>query len=793
MQNFTTTKDAQIVDVSGLVQTESAQNAVLQRGESIPSGTVLTFAEGSEITLIFEDGTEQTITGAPDETLAINDQTTQQTSAAAITEAQNATADAAIPTDVQADIEAIQGSIESGDDIDLPDTAAGGLTGNEGTDFVTLDRDGNELLAGAGVDTAELDNPAAPTEDPELFARGSQPTLTQSDANVVEEDTTASGNVLDNDSDADDVLSVQSFTVAGDPARYLAGQTAIVEGGSLIVSQDGSYSFVPAENFNGDVPVVTYTTNTNASDTLSIIVTPVNEAATVSSETKAVSEGNLATDLNTNGKLTITDVDSAQTVTWTDSELVGTYGTFTVAADGTWSYAGNDAHNELNVNDTVSDEITVTSADGTATGVIKVNITGTNDAPVAEDDSFSVNEGNTTALYNVILNSGGTDTDGGDGGFLKVTHIDGNPISGDAIFTIIDGVISTATAAEVLLDATFSGSQDNGILRINEDGQFTYENKGFLAGSPAPTFEYTLSDGIDTDTAEVTINVNTNAPDAVADTNYIGFIMIDGIAYAPPVVGNVVTGFKTVENPDGTGSSGDMPDSGGGDDFGSPILTTIVYAGILYPLDAHPSGSPLEIKTNYGTLEIDNMGVYTFIPAQIKISDPNLSPEELLADGTLDLKFAYTIQDSDSLNPDTDSAILTINVAAPFVPPAEPLEKSIDTDFNQTSGLIDTDFDAKAFLNVEDPASKYSPDLDDLSDILTDEHAGGLENYLAVMSKDDGAISEDVVVLEKGEADLEPESFTTITNGLLADGAILISDATATNAPIAELDSSELL
>jgi hypothetical protein len=47
--------------------------------------------------------------------------------------------------------------------------------------------------------------------------------------------------------------------------------------------------------------------------------------------------------------------------------------------------------------------------------------------------------------------------------------------------------------------------------------------------------------------------------------------------------------------------------------------------------------------------------------------------------------------------------------------------------------------------------------------------------------------------LEKGEADLEPESFTTVTNGLLADGAILISDATASNAPIAELDSAELL
>jgi hypothetical protein len=147
MQDFTITKNAKTVDVSGLVQTESAQNAALQSGENIPSGTVLIFSEGSEITLAFADGTQQTITGA---TLATNDQTTQQTSAAAITEVQNLTANAAIPTDVQADIEAIQTSIESGDDIDLPDTAAGGLSVNEGTEFVTLDRDGNEFLAGAG-------------------------------------------------------------------------------------------------------------------------------------------------------------------------------------------------------------------------------------------------------------------------------------------------------------------------------------------------------------------------------------------------------------------------------------------------------------------------------------------------------------------------------------------------------------------------------------------------------------------------------------------------------------------
>ena len=128
MQNFTTSKDAQIVDVSGLVNTESVQDITLQIGDSIPSGTVLMLAQNSEITLAFDDGTEQLITGTSVETLTNNVQTAQQTSEP----------NAAASESLQDEIDAIQASIESGGDIELPDTAAGGLSGNEGTDFVTL-------------------------------------------------------------------------------------------------------------------------------------------------------------------------------------------------------------------------------------------------------------------------------------------------------------------------------------------------------------------------------------------------------------------------------------------------------------------------------------------------------------------------------------------------------------------------------------------------------------------------------------------------------------------------------
>jgi len=65
--------------------------------------------------------------------------------------------------------------------------------------------------------------------------------------------------VLANDSDADDDLSVASFTVAGDATEYTAGDTAEIDGvGSLQLNSDGSYNFTPVAHYAGDVPVVTY-------------------------------------------------------------------------------------------------------------------------------------------------------------------------------------------------------------------------------------------------------------------------------------------------------------------------------------------------------------------------------------------------------------------------------------------------------------------------------------------------------------------------------------------------------
>src|SRR5207245_3498815 len=66
-------------------------------------------------------------------------------------------------------------------------------------------------------------------------------------------------------------------------------------------------------------------------------------------------------------------------------------GSFSIAANGTWTYVANSAFDNLNVGQSVSDSFTVASADGT-TSTVQVTINGTNDAAVLSSATVSLTE-----------------------------------------------------------------------------------------------------------------------------------------------------------------------------------------------------------------------------------------------------------------------------------------------------------------------------------------------------------------------------------------------------------------
>ena len=107
--------------------------------------------------------------------------------------------------------------------------------------------------------------------------------------------TTGADNLLTGDIDIDgDSLSITQFQVAGDATVYNAGDTATITGvGTLTIGSDGSYTFTPAADYNGSVPVATYTVSDGSltdTGTLTLSVTPANDAPVADNEINSTAE-----------------------------------------------------------------------------------------------------------------------------------------------------------------------------------------------------------------------------------------------------------------------------------------------------------------------------------------------------------------------------------------------------------------------------------------------------------------------------------------------------------------------
>src|SRR5207248_3248701 len=140
-----------------------------------------------------------------------------------------------------------------------------------------------------------------------------------------------------------------------------------------------------------------------AAQIIDVTVTGSNDNATIGgTATGAVTEAggvNNATagTPTANGTLTVTDVDVGQAVFATPPSLAGTYATFTFnTATGARTYTLDNtraATQGLIAGQTVHDTLSVSSSDGTATQIIDVTVTGSNDnASIAGTATGSVTE-----------------------------------------------------------------------------------------------------------------------------------------------------------------------------------------------------------------------------------------------------------------------------------------------------------------------------------------------------------------------------------------------------------------
>ncbi|WP_256718006.1 Ig-like domain-containing protein, partial [Shewanella sp. UCD-KL12] len=196
--------------------------------------------------------------------------------------------------------------------------------------------------------------------------------------------------------------------------------------------------------------------------------------------------------------------------------LTVTNGTVRIKADGSFEYT-HDGSDPTQTNPS----FTYTLSDGTDSddATVTISVGAVNDEPIAEDDSFSVDEG-AMVSGNVITHDDGdgkVDTDGGDGAILNVTHINGTEL----VFGQ-DGWSQTLTVT-------------NGTVRIKADGSFEYTHDGSDPTQTNPSFTYTLSDGTDSDDATVTISVGAVNDEPIAEDD--SFSVDEGAM----VSGNVIT------------------------------------------------------------------------------------------------------------------------------------------------------------------------------------------------------------------------------------------------------------
>lgn len=168
--------------------------------------------------------------------------------------------------------------------------------------------------------------------------------VARNDSQSENEDTEMTGNVLSNDDDPDGVppqVTGFSFIDPGteEPVQGQPGVPVdIGKSGTFTLNTDGSYTFTPRSDYNGSVPIITYTVtdagNLEASADLSLTVKPVNDAPTSTDDTATTNEStSLVLSASDFGDFADVDGDGLQAVHITARPTTGTLQRYD---DGNW-------------------------------------------------------------------------------------------------------------------------------------------------------------------------------------------------------------------------------------------------------------------------------------------------------------------------------------------------------------------------------------------------------------------------------------------------------------------------
>ena len=295
----------------------------------------------------------------------------------------------------------------------------------------------------------------------------------------------AGGTIEDNGTDATGLLTVtdvdtgESTFTAQTAKTTTYGIFSINTAGSWTYTLDNTKANVQALPNNGTMTdVITIASADGTQQQITITITGVNGVATITgTSTGAATEDN-STQIT--GNLSIMDEDTGEAVFVAQANVVGTYGVFTLASNGHWTYDldnTNTAVQALIDGGTLTDSFTATSADGTDSQVVTVTITGVNGvATITGTSTGAATEDNSTQIT----------------GNLSIMDED----TGEAVFVAQANVVGTY-----------------GVFTLASNGHWTYDldntNTAVQAlidgGTLTDSFTATSADGTDSQVVTVTI------------------------------------------------------------------------------------------------------------------------------------------------------------------------------------------------------------------------------------------------------------------------------------------------
>jgi gliding motility-associated-like protein len=522
------------------------------------------------------------------------------------------------------------------------------------------------------------------------------------------EDAPVAGDLTDaGDSDPDGTPLTANTTPVSGPSN-----------GTIVINADGTYTYTPNPNFNGtDVIVVsicdagTPLPGVCINDTITVTVSPVNDAPIVDNEVVTTNEDTpVAGDLTDAGD---SDPDGTPLTANTTPVSGPSNGTIAINTDGTYTYTPNAGFSGTDV-------VVVSICDAGTPGVtcvndtINITVAPVNDAPIVDNEVVTTNEdapvagdltdagdsdpdgtpltANTTPVSGpsngtIVINTDGTYTytpnpnfngvdtvvvsvcDAGTPGvicvndtiFITVTAVNDAPIVDNEIITtnedtpvtgdLTDAGDTDPDGTSLTVDITPVSGPSNGTIVMNTDGTYTY--------TPNPNFS-----GVDT----VVVSVcDAGLPLPGICVNDTIFITVNAVNDAPIVDNEFVT--TTEETP----ATGDLTDAGDSDPDGTALTANT---------------TPVSGPSN-GTIVINTDGTFTYTP------NPNFNGTDVIVVSICDAGTPGVICVNDTIfitvtavndAPIVDNEVITTNEDTPAT---GDLTDVGDTDPDGTSLTVD--------------------------------------------------------------------------------------------------------